>query len=129
MKFNDFNNNFNLLDEITEIHKKKFKANQQFQTLLMPFFCFKIPYNIFNDVGDFDNKFGKGGGEDIDYRIRCAIKGYEVDYMLDSYLLHFHGKSTWDGAENKNETELRNKIYTDVFYRKWGKDLTQIFIF
>ena len=128
MKFSDFNENFELLDKITKKHKKKFKPKQQFQTLLMPFFCFKIPYEILIEVGYFDEAFGKGGAEDIDYRIRCAVKGYEVNYILDSYLLHFHGKSTWDGAENNKETELRNKIYTEVFLKKWGKELTQIFI-
>ena len=129
MKFSDFNKNYKLLDEIVKKHKKRFKPNQQFQTLLMPFFCFKIPYKILIEVGYFDKTFGKGGAEDIDYRIRCAIKGYEVNYILDSYLLHFHGKSTWDGAENNKETELRNKVYTEVFLKKWGEDLTQIFIF
>ena len=81
-----------------------------------------------NKIGYFDTSFGKGGGEDIDYRIRCAKEGYEVNFILDSYLLHFHGKSTWDGNETQEETELRNKIYTEKFLKKWGKNLTEIFI-
>ena len=94
----------------------------------MAFYCFKIPYEILNKIGYFDKTFGKGGGEDIDYRIRCAIKGYEVNFVLDSYLLHFHGKSTWDGYESVNQTEKRNEVYTKAFLKKWGKELTQIFI-
>ena len=108
--------------------KKKFKANQKFQTLLMPFYCFKLPYEILNKIGYFDQSFGKGGGEDIDYRIRCAVKGYGVNFLLDSYLLHFHGKSTWDGIESKQETEERNRIYINTFKKKWGDEITQIFI-
>ena len=92
MDLNDFNKNHTLLNELVEFHKMKFKKNQKFQALLMPFFCFKIPNKILNEVGYFDKSFGKGGGEDIDYRIRCAAKGYEVNFLLDSYLLHFHGK-------------------------------------
>ena len=81
----------------------------------MPFFCFKIPYKILNEIGYFDKSFGKCGGEDIDYRIRCAIKGYDVNFLVHSYLLHFHGKSTWDGNETKDEIEERNKIYVNEF--------------
>ena len=68
------------------------------------------------------------GAEDVDYRIRCAIKGYDVNFLINSYLLHFHGKSTWDGGETKDEMDKRNKLYTEVFSKKWGKDMTQIFI-
>tara|TARA_B110000014_G_C20045601_1_gene543681 strand:- start:119 stop:991 length:873 start_codon:yes stop_codon:yes gene_type:complete len=128
MQIQDFNDNYNLLNELVEIHKKKYNPNQNFQTPLMPFFCFKAPYKILNDIGFFDESFGLGGGEDIDYRIRCAIKGYEVNFVLDSYLLHFHGKSTWDGNETLSETEERNKIYTEVFLKKWGIKLTKIFL-
>ena len=93
----------------------------------MPFFCFKIPNKIINEVGYFDKTF-LNGAEDVDYRIRCAQKKYDVNFKLDSYLLHFHGKSTWHGAETKEQTKKRNKLYTDTFLKKWGKDMTQIFI-
>ena len=128
LKFQDFNENYDLLNDIVKNHKKKFNPNQRFQRLLMPFFCFKVPYKILNDVGQFDETFGKGGAEDIDFRIRCATKGYEVNFILDSYLLHFHGKSTWDGGETLKETQKRNKIYTDAFLKKWGDKLTQLFL-
>ncbi len=128
MSLEDFNENYNLLGEIVEKHKKKYKPKQKFQAPLMPFFCFKLPNEILNKIGLFDETFGKGGGEDIDYRIRCAQQGYEVNFLLDSYLLHFHGKSTWDGHETLEETKERNKIYTEIFLKKWGNDLTQIFL-
>ena len=127
MNFDDFNENYNLLDDIVTKHKKKFKPHQKFQTLLMPFSCFKIPHKILCEVGLLDTSYGNGGGEDVDYRIRCAIKGYDVNFLLDSYLLHFHGKSTW-GIETRNQTEKRNEKYTKVFLEKWGNDMTQIFI-
>ena len=93
----------------------------------MPFSCFKIPYDILNQVGYLDASYGTGGGEDIDYRIRCTIKGYDVNFLLDSYLLHFHGRSTW-GIETRKQMEERNKKYTEVFLKKWGHDMTQILI-
>lgn len=127
MNFKDFNEKYSLLDEIVEQHKKKFKPNQKFQAPLMPFFCFKLPNNIMNDVGYFDENFVVGA-EDVDYRIRCAKKGYEVNFLLDSFVLHFHGKSTWDGGETPEETRQRDKNYTEAFNKKWGKNLTELFI-
>ena len=127
MDSKDFNENYDLLNDIVKKHKKKFKPNQKFQTLLMPFSCFKIPYNILNQVGYLDASYGTGGGEDIVYRIRCTIKGYDVNFLLDSYLLHFHGRSTW-GIETRKQMEERNKKYTEVFLKKWGHDMTQILI-
>ena len=127
MNLEDFKENYTLLDEIVEKHKKKFKAHQQLRALLMPFFCFKIPYLILNEVGFFDKIF-VCGAEDVDYRIRCAQKGYDVNFLADSYLLHFHGKSTWDGGETNSQIEKRNKLYTEAFLKKWGEDMTQIFI-
>ncbi len=127
MDFKDFNENYELLNDIAHQHKKKFNPNQKFQTLLMPFSCFKIPYDILNQVGYLDKSYGTGGGEDVDYRIRCAIKGHDVNFLIDSYVLHFHGRSTW-GIETKKQTEERNKKYTDIFLKKWGKEMTQIFI-
>ena len=127
MNSGDFNENYNLLNDIVKKHKKKFKPSQKFQTLLMPFSCFKIPYDILNQVGYLDTSYGTGGGEDVDYRIRCTIKGYDINFLLDSYLLHFHGRSTW-GIETGKQMEERNKKYTEVFLKKWGNDMTQIFI-
>jgi len=127
MNLDEFDENYNLLNDIVKKHKKKYKPDQKFQTLLMPFFCFKIPLKILSDIGYFDESF-VDGGEDIDYRIRCAFKGYEVNFLLDSYLLHFHGKSTWDGNETANQTKLRNEAYTKAFLKKWKQELTQIFI-
>jgi len=128
MSLKDFNENYVLLNEIVRKHKKKYQLQQKAQGLLMPFFCFKIPYKILNEVGLFDEIFIHGG-EDVDYRIRCAKKGYDVYFILDSYLLHFHGKSSWDGAETDRQTKDRGKLYTEAFFKKWGKEMTQIFIY
>tara|TARA_B100000029_G_C17502123_1_gene933039 strand:- start:573 stop:1442 length:870 start_codon:yes stop_codon:yes gene_type:complete len=127
MRIEEFKENYHLLNDIVQTHKRKYKPGQKFQTLLMPFFCFKIPFKILSDIEYFDESF-VDGGEDIDYRIRCAIKGYEVNFLIDSYLLHFHGKSTWDGNETPNQTKQRNEAYTKAFLKKWKQELTQIFI-
>ena len=127
MKIEDFNNNYELLDDIIANHKKKIKSGQKFQTLLMALYCFKIPLSIIDQVGYFDTSYGTGGGEDIDFRIKCTVKGYHVNYLSDSYLLHFHGKSTWD-IETNEQTAERNKKYIGIFKKKWGYEMTQVLI-
>ena len=127
MNLKDFNNSHELLNEIVKKHKEKYKLLTKAQSLLMGFFCFKIPNHIMNEVGHFDEVFVHGG-EDVDYRIRCAKKGYEVDYISQSYLIHFYGKSSWDGVETEEETKKRNKNNIQEFSKKWGKEMAQIFI-
>ena len=127
MSLNDFNDKNILLEEIADKHCKKYENFKKFQGLLMPFFCFKVPYKILKEVGLFDTSFVEGA-EDVDYRIRSAIKGYDVNFVINSYLLHFHGKSTWDGGETKDQVEKRNQLYTNAFLKKWGEEMTQLFI-
>ena len=128
MSLEDFSDNYEALDKIVAMHNKKFEKITKCQGLLMPFWCFKLPHKIFKEVGKFDESFGNGA-EDIDYRIRSALMGYEVNFLLHSYLLHFHGKSTWDSEENINKNYLkRDESYTKNFEKKWGKELTQIFV-
>jgi hypothetical protein len=45
-----------------------------------------------------------------------------------SLTLHFHGKSSWDGNETTVEEEQRRAKYIDKSMKKWGLDLTEIFI-
>ena len=65
------------------------------------------------------------GGEDVDYRLRCLIKGFNVTYT-PSFLLHFNGKSSWNGVENIQQTKERDYNYKIRFISKWGLDLKDI---
>lgn len=93
------------------------------------FYAFFLPLDISKIVGLFDERFGLGGGEDVDYRIRANLAGFDVKITLDSFLLHFTGKSTWRGAETPAETRIRDDRYRKYFIAKWGQDLAEIFLF
>ena len=125
MKLDDFDNKFNDLNEISNIHQKT-QTQTFFETLLMAFYVFVLPKNIYKNVGYFDESFGLGGGEDVDYRIRTLQKNFPVKYHNKSYLLHFGGKSTWDGGESSIEVQERNDLYQLKFQEKWGKDLRDL---
>ena len=116
------------LDRIVEQHGREIDVDFA-NTLHMSFFCFRIPNRIHSEIGLFDEKFGRGGGEDVDYRIRAHLAGYEVMMAAKSYLLHFMGKSTWRGGEDAEQIKRRNATYVDYFTQKWGADLARVFLF
>jgi GT2 family glycosyltransferase len=95
----------------------------------LPFYCFRLPLEVSKEVGLFDERFGIGGGEDIDYRIRAHLRGFQVELAKESYLLHFMGKSTWRGGETEVETHARNQLYARKFIEKYGLEMAKIFLF
>jgi len=99
-----------------------------FEQLHTSFYAFRLPKNIYKTVGKFDEEFLPAGGEDVDYRIRALRAGFQTLYTNSAYLLHFQGKSTWDGAEDKTETAGRNQGYHDVFVKKYGEDAAALLL-
>ncbi len=93
------------------------------QPKVIPYYCFYLPHTISSKVGLFDENFGLAGGEDIDYRLRAEMEGYETKIITKSFLLHFMGKSTWRGAETGAETNERNQKYYQYFISKWGEEI------
>jgi GT2 family glycosyltransferase len=112
--------------EIVRRHRNR--ARGYMTVLTFPFFAVKIPYDVYSVVGPLDESFGIGGGEDKDYGIRCYKKGFELRFALNSYILHFQGKSTWRGAETREETAERDRFYIDRFRQKWGDALYEVLI-
>lgn len=120
MELGDYIGNEPDLDIITE---RITSSDITLKQSMISFYCFYLPYEILMKVGLLDENFGKGGGEDIDYRIRAKECGFDVKLNNKSYLLHFGAKSTWLGGETKEETNERNQTYYDYFVKKWGKEL------
>jgi GT2 family glycosyltransferase len=90
------------------------------------FFCVRIPCLVYTVVGVFDESFGRGGAEDTDYCLRSWIAGFPVVLALSSFVLHFQGKSTWDGAESIEERSIREQRYVAAFIAKWGEELSRL---
>lgn len=105
-------------------HAEKFSGYKA--ALSLPFFCVKIPYKLFSHVGFLDERFEKGGAEDNDYCLRAHLASFPVKYACASFVLHFIGKSTWDGAESAGETHARVSGFNRAFQEKWGQKLTEL---
>jgi GT2 family glycosyltransferase len=115
------------LEAIIDVHQQNHPFNKIQEKIFMQFYLARIPYQIHSDVGFFDEKFHLGG-EDMDYRIRAAVKGHKTMLAMHSFILHFHGKSTWDGQETSEQEEVRRNNYINYSIEKWGEDITEIFI-
>lgn len=118
---------FSIVDEIAAYHYTQ-STDYLYQTLLMPFYAFILKKSVYKKVGYFDTTFGVAGAEDIDYRIRAAQLNIPTLYTGNSWLLHFQGKSTWDGTETQQQTAARDQIYTTAFAKKWGTDLASLLL-
>jgi GT2 family glycosyltransferase len=116
------------LEAIVDHHQKNFKFEDVSERIFMQLYLGRIPYQVHSSVGYFDHTFSNCGGEDMDYRIRCAIQGFKTMIANHSLTLHFHGKSSWDGSESTHEEEQRRAKYIDKSMKKWGLDLTEVFI-
>jgi len=134
MELEEFLGKENHLHAIVQYHKeqalKKSEQPTQYysQYLTIPFYCVKIPQAVYSKVGYFDTQFGKGGAEDTDYCLRAQLLDFNVLLGLNSYLLHFQGKSTWRGPETPFDTATRNSDYTVAFADKWGYNLAQLLL-
>ena len=79
------------------------------------FFCVKIPFAVCDKVGLLEESFGRAGGEDADYCLRCHLAGVPVGWVHGSYVLHFMGKSTWRrGGDGGGEGGAGEDFYGEV---------------
>jgi len=129
MDYEDYAGQEEELEEIARIHRRGLVDEVDYDTgILMSFFCVYIPWKVSTAVGYFDEQFGRGGGEDVDYRLRALRAGIQVLHSRRSYLLHFMGKSTWRSGEPIEETRSADSAYQRHFVEKWGRPVADFFL-
>jgi GT2 family glycosyltransferase len=128
MQLNEYIGKEKHLEDIVQFHQQQFKFDHLQERIFMQLYLGRIPYQVHDEIGYFDYYFSNCGGEDMDYRIRCAIKGYKTMIANHSLTLHFHGKSSWDGNETDEQERIRREQYLERGVKKWGEDLNEIFI-
>jgi GT2 family glycosyltransferase len=128
MDYEDYADQEEELEEIARIHRRELTGPDYDAGILMSFFCVYIPWKVSTAVGYFDERFGRGGGEDVDYRLRALRAGVEVLHSRQSYLLHFMGKSTWRSGEPIEETRSADSAYQRHFVEKWGRPVAEFFL-
>ena len=114
------------LEAIAATHRKT--SSGLLPVLALPYFCVKLPLEAMRAVGEFDESFGRGGGEDYDYSLRAHLAGIPVNYSLGSFVLHFGGKSSWSGVETGEQQRAREHHFRGVFLQKWGERLHNLIL-
>lgn len=126
MGLEDYAGHEDALEFIAKVHHRT--GNGYWSVANLPFFCIKLPNVVLEAVGRFDESFGDGGGEDYDYCIRAALAGFDTQYALGSFLLHFGGKSSYSVPEERERFEAREAHFKKVFAEKWGKPLHDLML-
>lgn len=111
-----------MFQAIAESHRSI--AQGLMRLTVFPFFCVKLPIAVMREIGAFDESFGRAGGEDYDYCLRAWLAGFNVQMVVSSYLIHFWGKSTWNGGEPAPRNAY-NSDFLEIFRAKWGEALFQ----
>lgn len=119
LSLEQFDNRFSHLN--VAAHQHAAMVRHPFEMLMMPTYVCRVPKKLYRAVGLFDEAFNVGG-EDVDYRLRLLQQGFSIKYC-SSYLLHFNGRSSWNGVETDAQTQERNSLYMQNFIHKWGEDL------
>ncbi len=63
--------------------------NKWLYALRLVGFCLLIHRKVYEQVGTFDERFGKGTFEDDDYSLRIRRAGYKLVIAADTYIHHF----------------------------------------
>lgn len=124
MNLDDYRGNEAALESIAEAHRAE--ASGRMPVYILPFFCIKLPFPVLARLGYLDTSFGQGGGEDYDYCLRAYLAGFGVEFVLDRYVLHFYGKSTWSGVESDKERQVREEKFVGRMREKWGQDIVEL---
>lgn len=126
MKLEDYVGNEAALEAIAEAHRAT--ADGCLSVYVLPFFAVRLPLTVLKTLGHFDTSFGAAGGEDYDYCLRARLAGFDVRYILSSWILHFYGKSSWSGVEDSAARQTREANFKRVFRDKWGEDLFELLL-
>lgn len=128
MEINDYLGKEQSFVELVELHRARHSGYKLEHSY--PFYCVKIPRQVYEQIGDFDEAYGFAGFEDTDYILRCYLAGIPICFALGSFVLHFYGKSSW---RVEADDPVRQQLAKDnqqgerLFEQRWGKTLLEIF--
>lgn len=105
-----------------EMEKEIFKYTSKHWGETLPLrniaaFCWLLSKDVYQKIGDLDERFGRGMFEDDDYCYRVKKAGYQILCAEDAFIHHFGGASF-----NKIFTDEYKKLFEDnklKFEKKW----------
>ncbi len=93
---------------------------ETFQMKMLGFFCVMFRREVYEKIGELDERFGVGYFEDTDYCYRVRREGYELRCARDAFVHHWQGASfrllgegAFAGIYRENQ---------QLFESKWGTE-------
>ena len=81
--------------------------------------CLVFHRRLLEQVGGFDERFGRGNFEDDEFCLRVRLLGHRIVIVRDAFL-HHHGTRTFLALGLDYATELRDR--KEIFRRRWLGD-------
>lgn len=101
------------LNEINALLDKKHKP-RYYKLLNAEGFCFCIKQEVLNSIGYFDEKYGFGYNEEVDYSYRATSAGWECVLIDNLYVFHRDHQSF-----GKNKRKMLLEENNKIFNEKW----------
>ena len=77
-------------------------------------FCYAFKRELVEIIGYFDEAYGLGQCEEIDYNTRAAKAGYKCVWVCGAYVHHYGGKS-FNNRDTEKLLERNKRIYQNKF--------------
>ena len=111
---------YSSVEEMALVSRRYTKSHRCQRTSpgVLHFFCVMLPRRVWEQVGELDERFGRGMFEDDDYTLRVRAAGFETACAEDVFIHHHHSASFGQMPKEEYETLFeRNRRY---FESKWG---------
>ncbi|MDR2591008.1 MAG: glycosyltransferase [Oscillospiraceae bacterium] len=95
--------------------EKRFKG-KSFKACTIIGNCLIITRDCYEKVGNLDEAYGRGYGEETDYQYRAVELGYKAVIAIDTYVFH-KAEVSYNSFSDADVLRKKNR---DLFLSKWG---------
>lgn len=87
-------------------------------------FCMMFQRELYDEIGDFDERLWPCSGEEIDFCLRARKAGYKIGVAYDVYI-HHYGSQTFDQMQENGQLVYDEvcDMCDDHLEKTWGKDV------
>ena len=107
--------------QVNEVFERQF-AGKTFDACTVVGNCLMISKKNINEVGLFDEIFGKGYTEETDYQFKSMKKGFKAKVLIDTYVYH-QCRVTF--GESEEQLKIREE-HLKIFFERWGEEYNNL---
>jgi GT2 family glycosyltransferase/tetratricopeptide (TPR) repeat protein len=108
------------IDAFAAARRRSFRG-QVLEATRLNGFCLLAPQEVFDKVGGFDKRFGRGFFDDDDLSLRVRRAGYRLLVAQEVFIHHFGG-GTFAAQGVSVQRQLEENL--PLFREKWGEAVT-----